>query len=268
MTLPIKFENHLQVRVMEVTFPEGYVIATDSDLQALKREWMGALRMWHSPYTLLFDARNFRIEAPMQAPFDKLVSFFKGFFMKRIVGFTDEGAAAPEGLPFPVFAGYETAAKETGLGREGSLRRDLGDLRSRIVIENDFTAHVMEVSFLAETKLETDSDVEVLKSKLTNILMQWHSPYSVVFNCANLHFSKEAIASFAKVERFLKGFFCKTILGYSPPREAGKEAYPFRTFLARHLAVAQLQNEGLVSGDTANCSTRGALQSSKKQDKP
>ena len=271
MTPPIKFENHLQARVMEVTFPEGYAVTTQGDLQALKREWMGALRMWHSPYTLLFDARNFRVDESMRAPFEKLVTFFKGFFMKRIVAFTDEGSPEPEGLPFPVVFGYEAATKETGLGREGGLKRDLSDLRSRIAIENDFTAHVMEVSFLAQTTLSTAADVDVLKSKLTNILMQWHSPYSLVFNCANLSFEPEAAAAFARFERFLRGFFCKAIIGYSPPRDADKASYPFRTFRARHLAVAELEHEGLVTGDTANCSTRSVAKlaaTPKKQETP
>jgi hypothetical protein len=242
---------------MEIHFPEGYRIASEEDLQELKRAWMQALRTWHSPYTLLFDARNFQVEEPFREPFQKLVTFFKGFFMKRLVGFTEPERTPPQGLPFPVFESYEAAAKETGLGREGGLKRDMGNLRDRIVFENDFTAHVMEVSFLAETHFETAADVDVLKSKLTNVLMQWHSPYSLVFNCANVSFSEEARAPFERLARFLKGFFCKTILGYSPRADVPRESYPFQTFRARHLAVAKLEHEGLVAGDVANCSTKG-----------
>lgn len=261
---PIKFEHHLQLRVMEVHFPEGFRIASQDDLQELKRAWMQALRTWHSPYTLLFDVRDFQVEEPMRAPFEKLVTFFKGFFMKRTVGFTEPGRTPPEGLPFPIHESYEAASKETGLGREGGLKRDLSNLRDRIVFENDFTAHVMEVSFLSETHFASASDIDVLRSKLTNVLMQWHSPYSLVFNCANVSFAEETKPSFERLERFLKGFFCKTILGYSPRADVPRESYPFPTYRARHVAVAKLEHEGLVAGDVANCSTK----SSRKKGEP
>jgi hypothetical protein len=255
MTTPrIEFQHHLQARVMEIHFPDGYSVASQDDIQALKRAWMSALRTWHSPYTCLFDARNFRVDESMREPLARLVTFFKGFFMKKILGFCEEGATPPEGLPFEILSGYEAASKETGLGREGGLKRDLGDLRSRIVVDNDFGAHVMEVSFAAETNLATAADVEVLKSKLTNILMQWHSPYSIVFNCANLKFEAEAKEAFPRLERFLRGFFCKAVIGYAPA--GAKDSYPFRVFRARHVAVAELEHEGLVAGDVANCSTK------------
>jgi hypothetical protein len=250
---PIKFENHLSLRVMEVFFPEGFRLESQDDLLHLKREWMGALRTWHSPYTCLFDARNFFISEEMRQPFEKLVQFFKGFFMRKIVGFYEQNAEKPW-MPFELFEGYENATAQTGLGREGGLKRDLADLRSRIQIDNDFTAHVMEVSFLAETHLVGAQDISILKAKLTNILMQWHSPYSILINCVNLTFDDSAKTEFSKLERFLKGFFCKIVIGYAPKAE--KSTYPFVTFRSRHLAAAELEHEGLKSGDVANCSTR------------
>jgi len=252
----IRFENHLNLRVMEVQFPEGYALANANDLQELRKAWMGALKSWHSPYTLLWDARDFQIDDAMRPAFEKMLSFFKGFFMRRIVGFCEEGKAPPD-LPFEVIPGYEAAAKETGLGREGGLKRDLADLRSRIQIDNDFTAHVMDISFLAETNLSGAKDIDIFKSKLTNILMQWHTPYSVLINCVNLRFDAEAKEAFARLERFLKGFFCKSILGYAPVD--AKETYPFRTHRSRHLAAGEVEHEGLTSGDKANCSTRKTL---------
>lgn len=254
-TKPVHFENHLSLRVMEIHFPEGYAIHGQDDLQALKRAWQGNLSKWHSPYTLLFDARAFEVDEAMRPAFEKLVAFFKGFFMRKVVGFCEPGRP-PAWMPFEVVEGYEEAAKQTGLGREGGLKRDLADLRSRIVVDNDFTAHVMDVSFLAETTLRGASDVEILKSKLTNILMQWHTPYSVLVNCVNLRFDPEARVAFGRLERFLKGFFCKTIVGYAPVDD--KAGYPFPTYRARHQAAAALEHEGLVSGDVANCSTRKA----------
>jgi hypothetical protein len=183
-----------------------------------------------------------------------MIKFFQNFFMRKIIGFVDESEALPESLPFEVFAGYETAVKQTGLSRSGGLTRDLGELRSRIQIDNDFTAHVMEVSFLAETHFSNAADIRTLKDKLQNILMQWHTPYSVVFNLANCTFSEEGAKSFLQVEKFLKAFFCKTIVGYMP--SGPKESYPFPVYRSRHKAVGTLENEGLHAGDSANCSSR------------
>lgn len=253
----VRFENHLTLRVMEVIFPNGFKIDNSTALQELKTAWTANLRMWHSPYTCLFDVRNLQISAEMKPEFDKAIKFFSGFFMRKIIGFAN-GESPQEGLwPFQVFANYQDAANETGLGREGGLKRDLSELRSRIQIDNDFNAHVMDISLLAETNFETKEDVVILQSKLRNILKQWHSPYSVLFNCVNVTFSPEAKNAFAQVERFLKNFFCKEIIGYAPKGEKG--TYPFKMLRSRHLAAAELENNGLQSGAVANCSTRKPL---------
>lgn len=115
--------------------------------------------------------------------------------MKKILGFS-ESPVESGAWPFEVVVGYEAALKQTGLGREGGLTRNLDDLRSRIAIDNDFNAHVMEISFLAPTHFDTASDVAMLKSKVTNILRQWHSPYSVLINCVNMTMSAEAFTAF------------------------------------------------------------------------
>lgn len=252
--LQIRFENHLSLRVMEIHFPEGLALRDAAALQALKAAWTGGLKSWHSPYTCLFDCRKLELDPALRPDFERLVKFFGNFFMRKIVGFVDEGQEPRTDLPFAVIAGYDAAAKAAGLARGAGLKRDLGDLRQRIQIDNDFNAHVMEVSFLAETELAGAADVAVLKAKLQNILMQWHTPYSVMFNCVNLKFTPEAKQAFAPVERFLRGFFCQDVLGYAPVD--AKENYPFPTYRARHLAAAKAEHQGLQSGAVANCSSR------------
>lgn len=249
----IRFENHLSARVVEIIFPSGFRLLDDAALQELKAAWSENLKKWHSPYTCLFDARDFTIAEGQRENFARLIKFYQNFFMRKIIGFREPGASA-EGLPFEVVEGYEEAVKRTGLAKGGGLKRDLADLRSRIQIDNDFNAHVMEVSFLAETNFETAADVEILRSKIQNILMMWHSPYSVLFNCSNMGFSPDAKAAFARVEKFLKAFFCKDVIGYA--NRFDKETYPFKTFRSRHLAAAELEHSGIASGAVANCSTR------------
>ena len=251
----IRFENHLSARVMEILFPEGYDISSPESLEALKTAWTENLKKWHSPYTALFDARKFTVAPEQKEPFERTVKFFKNFFMRKVVGFCDEQDSRTD-LPFEVIPGYDAAAKNTGLARGGGLVRDLADLRSRVQIDNDFNAHVIEVSFLAETFFETPADVEILRSKMQNILMMWHSPYSVLFNCVNMGFSPEAKVGFVRTEKFLKSFFCKEIIGYA--NKFDKDTYPFKTYRSRHAAAGALEHSGIDSGAVANCSTRAS----------
>jgi hypothetical protein len=247
------FENHMSARVVEVHFPEGLTIADAASISELKAAWAENLKKWHSPYTCLFDCRNFSVAEGQRKDFERLIGFFKNFFMKNIIGFCNEGQL-PEWCPFEIEEGYDAAVARTGLSRGAGLTRNLDDLRSRIQIDNDFNAHVMDISFLAETDLKTAADIGTLKSKMLNILKMWHSPYSVVFNCVNLTFSPEAFQEFSRLEKFLRSFFCKNIIGYAP--RADKASYPFPTYRSRHLAVGELEHSGLQSGAQANCSTR------------
>jgi hypothetical protein len=249
----VEFENHLSARVIEVQFPEGLSITSTEDLNKLKVAWSDNLKRWHSPYSCLFDCRKLTVSQDMRPEFEKLIAFFKKFFMKNILGFC-ETAGAPEWCPFEVIEGYDAAVARTGLSRGAGLQRDLSDLRSRIQIDNDFNAHVMELSFLAETKLESRADVLTLRSKVQNILKMWHSPYSILINCSNLTFTPEAKTDFALFEKFVLSFFCKRVIGYAP--KDSKDSYPFQVFRSRHVAAAELEHSGIQSGATANCSTR------------
>lgn len=253
MAIQVTFENHLSARVVEIHFPEGLKISDSKDIAELKSAWAENLKKWHSPYTCLFDCRNLVIDEHCRRDFERLIGFFKNFFMKTILGFCLEGQK-PEWSPFEVVEGYDAAVARTGLARGIGLTRNLEDLRSRIQIDNDFNAHVMEISFLADTELNTGDDIHILKSKIHNILKMWHSPYSVIFNCVNLQFSAEAAQEFVRLEKFLRSFFCKKIIGYAPRAE--KSSYPFPTFRSRHLAAAELEHSGIQSGAQANCSTR------------
>lgn len=251
----IRFEHHLSERVMEIHFEGGLRIVNQDDLALLKEAWAEALKRWHSPYTCLMDCRGIHIDPELLPDFERLIRFFKSFFMKKLIGFVGTDESLPTiALSFPIVQGYETAATQTGLARGAGLERDLTSLRSRIQIDNDFSAHVMEVSFLAETHLETEEDLQTLRSKLQNILMMWHTPYSVVFNLENCTFSLLVAEKFSSLDRFLRGFFCQELVGYSP--KGPKEMYPFPVYRSRHKAVGQLQNQGLNAGDTANCSSR------------
>jgi len=249
----VQFENHMSARVVEVHFPDGLTISDKDDLIALKAAWTENLKKWHSPYTCLFDCRQMMVKEELRPDFERQIAFFKNFFMKNIIGFCN-AAALPSWCPFEVVEGYEAAVARTGLGRGAGLQRDLSDLRSRIQIDNDFNAHVLEISFLADTALSSSEDIQILKSKVQNILRMWHSPYSILINCVNLTFTETAATEFQRFDKFVKSFFCKNIIGYAP--RGDKSSYPFITFRSRHLAAAELEHSGINSGAVANCSTR------------
>lgn len=250
----IRFENHLGPRVIEIFFDSGFAIRSKADLDQLKQAWTANLKKWHSPYTCVFDCRKFDVAPELQADFARMIAFFQNFFMKKIIGFSEDEASKPAHIPFEVVIGYEAAIAQTSLGKNGGLSRDLTNLRSRIQIDNDFSAHVMEVSFLAPSHFDTPEDLRTLREKLQNILMLWHTPYSVVFNIENCSFGDSGRTGFGAIERFLKGFFCQTIVGYGPT--STPEDYPFKVYRSRHKAVGTLTNQGLQTGSEANCATR------------
>jgi hypothetical protein len=253
MNTKIVFENHFSARVVEVLFPDGLNIKTEQDLLYIKNEWVKNLKSWHSPYTCLFDCSNFQINKELIPQFNKMIQFFSNFFMRKIIGFCESSSELPE-LNFEIIVGYDNAKAKTNLVKDKFAKKDLENFRSRILIDNDFNAHVIEVQFAIDTEINTKEDIGVLKDKLKNNLRQWHSPYSILINCVNCSFSQEAAEEFKIIEKFLKTFFCKQIIGYAP--KVSKELYPFQTYRSRHLAAAELENNGLQSGAIANCSTR------------
>ena len=249
----ISFENHFSARVVEILFPDGYTIASENDIVFLKSEWTKNLKSWHSPYTCLFDIGKLSISPESIPSLEKIFKFFNNFHMRKIVGFCEESSVFPQ-FSFETIVGYEKACVQVGLKKTNTLKRDLENLRSRILIENDFNAHVMEIQFLADTEFNSKDDILILKDKVKNILRLWHTPYSLLINCVNCTFSQESHEEYKKMEKFLKSFFCKRVIGYAP--KISKELYPFETFRSRHLAAAQLEHEGLQSGNVANCSTK------------
>jgi len=256
MTLSIDFEHDYQHKLMTQSFKEPTVLATLADVQSWRSAWMGALSSWHSPYKVLVDCRNLEVSTTPEVlqAVDLMVKFFNGFFLRKIVGY---GAAEDRGydrLPFPVLASADAAAIE--LGVRTPKDRAPSDFRSTIQLQNHFQQHVVELNFSEPVLLLTKEQLQVLRSKLMNNLMQWHSKWSLIIDCTNLEVAPEAVAEFTNILTALKGFFMKKAIGYSP--KGAKETYPFDVFRARHRAAAALEAEGTFSGDDADCKSRKA----------
>lgn len=251
-----KIENDFQQKVMFQSWEEPFEVASLQDVQAWRDSWSVGLKSWHSPYKTLIDLRNISVrdaDGEVAKALQRMVRFFDGFFLKKSVGFGAGENRGLEHLPFPIFADEELASAEIGL-REKRAPVAAQDFRSTIQLQNHFNQHVVEMSFSGPASLSGREEVLAVKSKLTNNLMQWHSKWSLLIDCVNLTAEEGARVHWEVMEKFLKGFFLKTIYGYGP--KGAKESYPFEVFRARHNAAGRIENEGNFAGDEANCKTK------------
>lgn len=250
----LAFEHEYQKKLMIQRFTAPLTLATSQDVQSWRSAWMGALSAWHSPYKVLVDCRLLTVtnSPDVVKGLDLMVRFFNGFFLRKIVGYGLTEGQGHELLPFPVLASEDDAAVELGLRVRDA--REPTDLRSSIQFQNHFQQHTIELSFSQPVVLTNTQDVGVLRSKLSNNLMQWHSKWSLLIDCANLEIAPEAKEAFERFLTVMGGFFMKAAIGYAPRGTA--ESYPFKVFRARHRAAAELTGEGNFSGDKADCKSR------------
>ena len=148
----------------------------------------------------------------------------------------------------------EEAAIEAGIRQPKT--REPTDFRSSIQLQNHFQQHTVEMSFSIPVVIDQKAQVQTLKSKLMNNLMQWHSKWSLLVDCANLEVAPVVHEDFEKMLATLRGFFLKQAVGYAP--RIAKENYPFEVYRVRHRAAAVLEGEGNFSGDKADCKSRKA----------
>jgi hypothetical protein len=252
--LQIEFEHDYQQKVMTQRFVGATVLDSTTVVQAWRSQWMKELSSWHSPYKVLVDCSELSVGAQPEVAkaLDLMIKFFNGFFLRKVVGFGYRADAGLEHLPFPVLVSSDEAAVELGI--RAPKERVATDFRSTIQLQNHFQQHSIELSFSEPVAISTKEQVQALRSKIMNNLMQWHSKWSLIIDCANLEVSQDVAADFERLLTVLRGFFMKQAVGYSP--SGAKESYPFPVFRARHRAVAEIEGEGNFSGDDANCRSR------------
>jgi len=250
----MEFEHDYQQKVMTQRFVSPTTLDSAAAVQSWRSQWMKELSSWHSPYKVLVDCRELAIgpQPEVVKALDLMIKFFNGFFLRKVVGFGYRADAGLEQLPFPVLITAEDAAVELGI--RAPKDRVATDFRSTIQLQNHFQQHSIELSFSEPVLISTKEQVQTLRSKLMNNLMQWHSKWSLIIDCANLEVAPEVTADIERLMTVLRGFFMKQAVGYSP--KGAKESYPFPVFRARHRAVAEIEGEGNFSGDDANCRSR------------
>ena len=254
--MALEFEHDFQQKIMLQKFTAPTTLATAADVQSWRAAWMGQLSSWHSPYKVLVDCTQLTVnESPdVVKALDVMVRFFNGFFLRKIAGYGLDPLLGHARLPFSVHATSEDAALDLGV-RQPKDRLPT-DFRSTIHLQNHFQQHTIELNFSEPVVISTKEQVETLKSKLMNNLMQWHSKWSLIIDCTNLEIAPEAMPLVDRMISVLRGFFMKRAVGYSP--KGSKESYPFTVFRARHRAAAELEGEGNFSGDAADCVSKKA----------
>lgn len=253
----IGFEHDYQKKLMVQTFLEPTLLATAQDITAWRQRWTKELASWHSPYKVLVDCSklSWQPESPdVLKNLERMVKFFEGLFLRKMAGFGFAQAQGHGGLPFKVCTTFEEAGDEIGL--RGARQAQVSDFRSTIQLQNHFAQHVVELGFADHVAIASAEQVDILKSKLTNNLMQWHSKWSLLVDCSKVEFAEAVRPEMEKMLRYLRGFFMKSVVGYSPSKP--KDAYPFSVFRARHNAVARLESEGTFLGSDAQCRSKTA----------
>ncbi len=250
--MDINFESDFRLKILYVSFGEGSTLSSKDDVLEFRRQWTLALKSWHSPYKALIDLSLLNIPMPLpeesQRALNIMFKFLKGLFLRDAVGF---GKTHLE-LPFSVFESREEAESSLGIRKQNLV--DPSDFRSQISIENHFQTHTVELSFRTLSIIETPEHIKILKSKLTNNLMQWHSKWNLLIDCTHLQIDPAMDIPWANLQKYLKGFYLKKLLGYSP--HLPESTYPFDVFRSRHRAAAALEAEGMTAGDDAQCRSR------------
>jgi hypothetical protein len=252
--MSIEFEHNYQQKVMFQKFLPDSQLLTGQDVLEWRQQWTKELSSWHSPYKTLIDVSHLSLatDEKIQTALELMVRFFKGFFLRKISAYGFDSHKNHQVLPFQVFQTREEA--ELDLGVRLPKGKEVGDFRSSITLQNFFQQHCVELSFLTPTIIENDQQVKILKEKMTNNLMQWHSKWTLIVDCSNLKIQPSSFDSINRMLKFFNGLFMKKVVGYNP--SSGNESYPFPVFRSRHKAVVDIEGEGQTGGDEADCRSR------------
>ncbi|MDA9951541.1 hypothetical protein N9D31_03090, partial [Oligoflexaceae bacterium] len=87
--MKLEVENHFRQKIMQMSFAEPWTIKSKADINLWKTQWTSELSSWHSPYKLLLDIKNLKIENydGVEKDLDLLFKLFKGFFLRKAASF-------------------------------------------------------------------------------------------------------------------------------------------------------------------------------------
>ena len=247
-------ESDYRAKILFLSFEKPCILKTCADVKKLQAQWFEALKSWHSPYKALLDARNLSIEPQedLEGEFARLKRLLERFYLRKAVCYGMEGET--DLFSFPNYSTEKEAVEILGIREFFTRKVDPSDFRSLIAFDNHFKDSTIELSFLSEVHIKGKKDLQIFKSKLMNNLMLWHSGWHLLIDCSKLRVEESIFDDFLLLQKSLKGFFLKEVIGYNP--KSAKETYPFPVYRSRHKAVLEFEKAGTGEGDVANCSSR------------
>jgi len=84
----IQFQNHFAQHVIEMNFAEEVKIDSKEKINDIKNKLTNNLMQWHSKWSLLIDCTKVEFDPATTDPWKKMESFFRGLFLKEIVGYS------------------------------------------------------------------------------------------------------------------------------------------------------------------------------------
>lgn len=111
-----------------------------------------------------------------------------------------------------------------------------------VLFESDYQKRLMAVKFLHSPVFSTAKDVEHLKSKWTEALSAWHSPYkaSVELSGVTINPSSEIEREFQKLFSYLTRFFMRKAVGWGAAPGSGCDLLPITIVNTEDEALSEL----------------------------
>ncbi len=103
----IQLQNHFRQHCVELSFSEDVHIDSLEKLSTLRSKLTNNLMQWHSKWNLLIDCHNVKISPDLSDEFLKMERYFKGLFLKRVIGYNNLSRAA---FPFETYRARHKAA--------------------------------------------------------------------------------------------------------------------------------------------------------------
>ena len=123
----IQFQNHFRQHVVELSFTNPVKIEDKAQIAALKSKLTNNLMQWHSSWSLLVDCSHLYVDPALQEQVERMLAFFKGFFMKKVIGYAPQSKDYV--YPFTTYRSRHKAAAQ--LEAEGLFSGAEADCQSR-----------------------------------------------------------------------------------------------------------------------------------------
>lgn len=262
--LPLVFDSDYQKKLLTVSFSEATHLRNTAQMEEWKTRWCDALKTWHSPYKALIDLSQVSWEtSERDALYLKLATmlrFLGGFYLRKAAACGSSDAQ----LPLASFATREEAYTYLNIRLAQGRGSGAENFRSKILVDNHFNQKLVEIAFEGAVHLDDPQQISVIRSKLTNNLMHWHSPWYLLWDFTAVEsLSADLSGELKSMLRFLASFFMQQALTYGNTHIADLACFGLISCRTRHKALTKIsqhqhnQGDAGVEADGESCPSRG-----------